>query len=75
MKPDENTTESTDTQDAFWLVWTPQGGHPKHKHGIRESAEKEAERLAKQHPEKEFYVLKCVSKTFVESKINKVNYE
>lgn len=64
-----------DTAGVFWLVWTPQGGHPKYKHSTRELAEMESARLAKQHPDREFYVLKCVSKAFAETRVNKVNYE
>jgi len=32
--------------DAFWLVWNENGGTPMRKHDSRESAIKEAERLA-----------------------------
>lgn len=64
-----------DTAGVFWLVWTPQGGHPKYRHSTRELAETESARLATKEPEKEFYVLKTVSKVNVEFKVHKVNFE
>lgn len=40
-------------------------GHhgPQARHGTVESAQKEAERLAEQHPESSFEILKCVGHT------------
>ena len=40
-------------------------GHhgPQARHGTIESAQKEAERLAEQHPESHFEILKCVGHT------------
>ena len=40
-------------------------GHhgPQARHGTVESAQKEAERLAEQHPESSFEILKCVGQT------------
>ena len=44
----------------FWMVWNPEGSQPRAKHYSRESADREAARLATIHPGQEFYVLKCV---------------
>jgi len=42
----------------FWLVWSPSGDRePRFKHADSGAAEREAERLADQHPGREFYVL------------------
>ena len=41
----------------FWMVWTPSGTGPTKCHDTHESAHGEAERLAKQHPERVFFVL------------------
>ena len=45
----------------FWMVWSPQGRAPTHKHFSRETADAEANRLAKQHPGQEFFVLKAMA--------------
>ena len=44
----------------FWMVWSPQGRAPTHKHWTKEEAEREARRLACISPGREFYVLKAV---------------
>ena len=41
----------------FWLVWCDTGFAPKFKHSTIESAEKEAERLARENPGRNFYVV------------------
>lgn len=45
--------------DVFWLVWTPYGQNPTKKHESQEEAQREAMRLLKKHPEKQFYVMYC----------------
>jgi hypothetical protein len=47
----------------FWMVWSPQGRAPTYKHTSREHADREAARLAKANPEREFFVLKAVGGT------------
>lgn len=47
------------TEDSFWMVWCPLGGAPTVKHETKHSAEKEAERLARYHPGRSFYVLEA----------------
>ena len=49
-------------KEEVYLVWTPKGSNPRKRHPGIEEAEKEAERLAKLNPNKEFYVLKAVKK-------------
>lgn len=48
---------------GMWFVWCA-GGHgmiPQFVHNSAEEAKKEAERLAKSHPETEFHVLQSVA--------------
>lgn len=48
--------------DRFWLVWCPEGRKPpKYQHNIKESAEREAARLAEKYPGEEFYVMEAIS--------------
>jgi hypothetical protein len=75
MKAEQNLTEPTDTQDAFWLVWCPQGTTPKYRHSTRESAETEAERLAQQDQSRDFYVVKAQSLYKAEVLIKTTNFE
>lgn len=43
--------------EQFWLVWNEAGHAPTFKHKHPESAEKEAERLARLYPGQSFHVL------------------
>jgi|GEM_PF-846865 len=49
-------------QSRFWMVYNtgPYGGAPFHKHQSRESADKEAQRLARENPGQSFIVLKSM---------------
>lgn len=48
----------TEMKDMFWLVWCPTGHNPpSYRHTDYLEAAREAERLAKDVPGKEFYVL------------------
>lgn len=47
-------------QDTFWMVYSPQGGAPTRQHGSPDSAAREAERLARANPGREFYVLQAI---------------
>lgn len=44
----------------FWMVWNPAGYNPTFKHQSKESAIREAERLAREKPEQTFVVLESV---------------
>lgn len=45
----------------FWIIWCPQGQKtPSHKHQSEELAVVEAERLARLHPDKEFFVMEAI---------------
>ncbi|WVR18321.1 hypothetical protein y223_00041 [Bordetella phage PY223] len=44
-------------EQKFWLVWCEGKGMPTHKHKTFESAQREAERLARKFPGYEFHVL------------------
>lgn len=47
----------------FWMVWNPDGRAPTRMHGTRETADAEAERLARSCPGNTFFVLKAVGGT------------
>lgn len=46
--------------NRFWLVWNENGRSPTHKHGTRQSAKAEAERLARQVRGERFVVLQAM---------------
>lgn len=47
-----------DSHVPFYLVWSPQGPTPpRYCHGTQDAAEAEAERLARQHPGRKFFVV------------------
>lgn len=52
---------------TFWVVWNPDGRAPMFKHHNRESAETEAERLAKLNRGYSFIVLQSVSARCVDN--------
>jgi hypothetical protein len=55
-----------ETEDAFWLVWSPTGTTPPtHRHEHYHLAQTEAERLARLYPGEEFYVLIAQTKRVV----------
>lgn len=49
-------------EPEFWVVWNPQGSNPTARHATRESADREAERLARTTAGT-FYVLHAVSRS------------
>ena len=51
---------------AFWLVWNPQGHAPTRDHATRQSAEREADRLARLNRGQRFIVLQSVSERVVD---------
>lgn len=54
-----------DENIEFFIVWNPAGDNPAMRHGTREKAQVEADRLARMNPGEEFYVLKA--ETMVEA--------
>jgi hypothetical protein len=46
--------------NKFWFVWNEQRSLPRHKHPSLGDANREAERLARQHPGETFTVLRAV---------------
>lgn len=50
----------------FWMVWREGSPHTRFRHGLKISAEREAERLAAECPGEVFYVLKAVSAVVAE---------
>jgi hypothetical protein len=58
------------TENAFWLVWSPTGIRPpKHRHLSARAATEEAERLAKAHPGQLFVVLEPIAARRVDSMV------
>lgn len=47
--------------EKFWVVWQPESGAPRHRHESRESAQREAERLAECAYPRPFFVLEAIS--------------
>jgi hypothetical protein len=54
------------TKRTFWLVWCPENGAPTHKHETKESAGKEAERLARKYRGSTFVVLQSLHECLVD---------
>lgn len=53
------------SRKAFWIVWNPNGGAPTRKHESLESAQFEADRLARKHKGETFVVLQSISGSVV----------
>jgi|HubBroStandDraft_2_1064218.scaffolds.fasta_scaffold14614_3 hypothetical protein len=65
-----STTNLTQIEDAFWLVWSPTGARaPRFRHPSEQSATTEAERLARAHPGQLFVVLEAIAARRVDSMI------
>lgn len=47
-------------EEQFWMVWSPQGRAPTKVHQTLGSATNEAERLARNNPGNQFYVLQAL---------------
>lgn len=46
-------------QDAFFIVWNPEGRNPQFRHESFSAATREAERLAMQSPGQNFFVMQA----------------
>lgn len=51
---------ASQTEDAFWLVWNPEGGNPTAQHDSEHKAKAEAKRLAAANPGELFIVMQSV---------------
>jgi len=49
--------------ETFFVVWNPMGGNPTMRHPLEISARREAERLARQNPGQDFFVLEALTVT------------
>lgn len=56
-----------DEDPKFWVVWKEGGGTPTIKHGTKQNARYEAERLAKCNPKGRFFVLESTDVCSVKS--------
>lgn len=57
---------TNENETTFWLVWNPASPKtPRYRHASRESADIEAFRLAREHPDQAFYVMEWVGGTFL----------
>lgn len=56
-----------DENDVFWMVWCPHGHSPTVRHATRTKAANEAKRLARENPDREFYVLEAQERFQVET--------
>lgn len=57
-----SVTPDVEQEPPFFMVWRPSGSAPVHKHFERAGAEHEAERVARQHPETEVFVMAPTSR-------------
>jgi hypothetical protein len=62
------------TEQAFWMVWSPQGHAPTVQHFEEKRAVGEAQRLARENPGREFYVLLAQTK-YVKADVQCVRLE
>lgn len=51
-----------ESNSKFWLVWNPNGSSPRFRHLTMESAQTEAQRLARQSPSDCFIVLEAIAR-------------
>lgn len=60
---------------GFYIVWCETAGNPTCKHETQDSAEREAERLAKLHQGKKFHVLSSICTLEVPDPVVKTDHE
>lgn len=61
----DDTKEQPMKRHKFWMVWCPTRNPPKFRHDEEFAASIEAERLARENPEQEFFVLEATSRVIV----------
>ena len=61
-------------EQAFWMVYGIGQQEPRYKHPTLESAEREAQRLAKAHPGIRFVVLEAKSGFQVQEPVQRITY-
>lgn len=65
---------TTGKRRPFWLVWNPQGREPQRQHDTEESANREAERLARANRGARFIVLRPVREVVVDD-VQRIEYD
>lgn len=64
---------SNQTENPFWLVWSPTGARPpRFRHPTEQSAIAEAERLARAHPGQLFVVLQPIAGRRVDNMVRTI---
>ena len=61
--------------NGFYIVWNEDAGTPTYKHESQVSAEREAERLAKQNAGQKFHVLSSICTLEVPDPVIKTNHD
>ncbi|MCM1958001.1 hypothetical protein NCZ17_01260 [Acinetobacter modestus] len=61
--------------NGFFIVWNEDAGNPTFKHETQESAEREAERLAKQNQGQKFHVLSSICTLEMPNPVIKTNHD
>jgi len=61
--------------ETFYLIWSPEAGAPTVKHYEYEEAKEEAERLAKKHVGRRFYIMESFKLFKAETPVNTYEME
>lgn len=62
-----------ETNEIFWLVWSPNGGAPRFRHTNEASAKAEAERLALANPGTTFIVLQSIGEVYANDPLDRTS--
>lgn len=63
------------SDNHFFVIWNPNGGPPRHRHGDYDGALREAKRLAGLNPGQDFYVLSAVAKASTVDPVRVVTFD
>ncbi len=61
--------------ERFWMIYSPEGGQPTRQHYRYEEALEEAQRLAKKHTTRRFYILESQQLVRVQTPVEIINME
>lgn len=71
---DPEESPHTDTA-RFWMIYSPEGGPTTCQHFSYPDAVNEAQRLAKKHPTRKFYILESQQLVRVQTPVEIINME